>query len=114
MKRFFHKQRNVGFLFLTVVFLSVFSWFVVTFPPEALFHHLVFYVLLLGLSLTLCLYVFAEIGQSLIISGGVIIYFLLRSFNLRHPLYLFLLFICCVSILRLFSHGSSSPPKNDR
>ncbi|MFH0749990.1 MAG: hypothetical protein V1917_03720 [Candidatus Gottesmanbacteria bacterium] len=108
MKRFFHKKRNIGFLLLAVVLLSIFSWFIVSFSPLAILQYVVFYLLLFGLSITLSMYIFADVRQSLILSVGVVIYLLLRSCNLRHPVYLFLLFVCCVSVLRLFSQ-----PKNE-
>lgn len=106
MKRFWEKKRSVGYLLFTVVLLSLFSWFLVSFPPEALFHYVVFYVLLFGLCMTFGMYVFADALPSAVASVGVVIYFLLRSFNLRHPVYGILLVICCLSVLRLFSPSS--------
>ncbi len=109
MREFFTKKRNIGFLLLAVVFLSILSWFIVSFPPDTFVRFILFYTFLFGLSITLCLYIFADLKQSLIVSGSIVMYFLLRSFNLRHPIYGILLFICCLSILRLFSHSTSSP-----
>ncbi len=103
MHGFFARKRNIGFLFLTIALLSLFSWFVVSVPPDTIFSHISLYVIVFGISFFLFLFIFADIWVSSVYAGGIIIYLFLRFLHLRHPLYAVLLFICCIAVVRLIS-----------
>gem|GEM_PF-1714110 len=101
MNRFFTRKRNINFLILTVVLLSLFSWFVISIPPNTFLNHILFYSILFGITVSFFLFLFASYKTALVFAGGVVVSFLLRFLHLRHPLYAVLLFICCIAVLRL-------------
>jgi len=103
MNRFFARKRNIGFLLLTVVLMTLFSWFVITFPPNTILNNVLFYIILFGISFSFLFFVFAKAKTALVYASGFVLYFLLRFLHLRHPIYGVLLFICCVAVLRLIS-----------
>jgi len=91
-------QRNVLHLFLFLVFASTLGWFINSYPPEAIWQFGVFY-LLLGLTiLFLSHFILCNLRRALLVSIGVVLFFILQSFNLRHPLYSALLILCLISI----------------
>ena len=91
-------QRNFIHLFLFLVFASTLGWFINSYPPELLWQFIAFY-LLLGCTLVfLFQFIFCNLRRSLLISIGAVLFFILRSFSLRHPLYSVLLFLCLISI----------------
>jgi len=91
-------ERNILHLFLFFIFASTLGWFINSYPPELFWHFLGFYFLL-GFTLTfLFLFIFCNIRQAILVSTGIIIFFILRSFNLRNPFYSVLLILCLISI----------------
>ncbi|MFZ2025453.1 MAG: hypothetical protein WAV51_04165 [Microgenomates group bacterium] len=101
MNRFLTRKRNINFLILTVVLLSLFSWFVISIPASSLLNHIFFYSILFGINFSFFMFLFAKYETAVVFSGGIVLYFILRFLHLRHPLYGILLFICCIAILRL-------------
>jgi len=94
----YHPERNFLHLFLFLIFASMLGWFINSFPPELLWHFAGFYCLL-GLTIFFFTqFVLCNIRRSMLISLCVVILFLLRAFNLRHPLYIALLVACLFSI----------------
>jgi len=98
MKRFFHKERNINYLIFAIVALCGLAWFVNCISPDVLWLQAIFYVILGIITFCLSMFIFASNKEALLISIGTIIYFLLRSLNLRHPLYLILLIALLISI----------------
>jgi len=96
--QFHSHERNILHLFLFLIFTSALGWFINSYPPQVLWQYLVFY-LFIGLgTLFLFLFIFPHTRRAVLGSVGVITILILRSFNLRHPLYLFLLIACLISI----------------
>ena len=91
-------ERNILHLFLFFIFASTLGWFVNSYPPELFWHFLGFYLLLEFTMTSLFLFIFCNIRQALLVSTGIIIFSILRSFNLRHPFYGALLILCLISI----------------
>jgi len=98
MKRFFHKERNINYLIFSIVALCGLAWFINVVTPDILWMQSIFYVALGIITFCLSMFIFASNKEALLISIGTIIYFLLRSLNLRHPLYLILLIAVLASI----------------
>jgi hypothetical protein len=91
-------QKNILHLFLFLVFASTLGWFINSYPPETIWQFGVFY-LLLGLTiLFLSHFILCNLRRALLVSIGVVLFFILQSFNLRHPLYSALLVLCIISI----------------
>lgn len=100
-------RRNAGFLLLAVVFLSLFSWFAITFPPVGFFHFLFFFLLVFGFCFTLLLYLFARIMPAVVFSCAVIVYLLLRLLHLTHPIYGIFLLIVSFAVLKTLPKKST-------
>jgi FtsH-binding integral membrane protein len=98
MKRFWHKDRNINYLIFTIVGLCGIAWFMNGVSPEAPWGQLFFYVFLGIISFCLGMYILASKKEALLVAIGAIVYFLLRSLNLRHPIYLILLIAVLYSI----------------
>jgi len=91
-------ERNILHLFLFLIFASTLGWFINSYPPELLWQFVGFY-LLLGLTILLLFqFLLRNFRRALLVSIGVVLFFILQSFNLRHPLYSALLALCLLSI----------------
>jgi len=110
MKAFLTQKRNIGFLFLTVILLSFFSWFVISIPPTTILSHIFFYLIVFGISFSFLLYVFARIETAIVLACGMTLYFFLRFLQLRHPIYTLVLFICSLAVLRLTNKKGLKKP----
>jgi len=93
-----HQERNFLHLFLFLVFASTLGWYINSYPPELLWQFGVFYLLFGIAILSLTHFILCNIRRSILITTGIILFLILRSFNLRHPLYVFLLLACLVSV----------------
>jgi len=98
MKRFLHKERNINYLIFTIIGLCGLAWFVNSVSPDLFWLQCIFYVALGIITFCVSMFVFASTKEARLISIGTIVYFLLRSLNLRHPLYLILLIAVLYSI----------------
>ena len=67
------------------------AWFINSVSPDILWMQAIFYAILGIITFCLSMFIFASKKEAVLISLGTIVYFLLRSLNLRHPLYLILL-----------------------
>jgi len=112
MNRFLTQKRNVGFLLLTFVLMSLFSWFVITVSPDTILNQIFFYIILFGIFFSLFHFLFANSKTAVICSGGVGIYFFLRFLHLRHPIYGIILLLCCMAALR-FAKQKKRETKNE-
>ena len=86
-----HHTKNPLYLFLGCTGVFILAAYVNIFPPDQLVYVGTFFILLLLTLTLLILYVGRDIRRSIVISGGIVLYLLLRYFGLRHPLYLILL-----------------------
>lgn len=91
MKRFWHKQRNINYLIFSIVGLCGLAWLINSFPPDTIRMQCIFYAVLGMIMFCISMFIFASKKEATLISIGSIVYFLLLSLNLRHPLYLLLL-----------------------
>jgi len=102
MHQFLSHQRNFSHLLISIVLLSAFSWFITTIGPDSIWQYVVFYGLLAGTLFFFLLFLFANLRFAIIVAGSFCVYFLLRSFNLLHPIYGILLLFCAISLVRLW------------
>ena len=91
-------QRNFLHLFLFLVFASTLGWFINSYPPETLWQFGGFYLLLGFAVFFFFQFILNHLRRAALVSIGFIVLLILRSFNLRHPLYTILLLACLVSI----------------
>lgn len=98
MKRFWHRERNINYLIFSIIGLCGLAWFITGVSPDILWMQGIFYAALGIIMFCLGMFVFASKKEAFLISIGSIVYFILRSLNLRHPLYLLLLVAVLSSI----------------
>lgn len=92
------KEYHIGYLLTTVICVSIIGWFINTFPPLSFLYISVF-LLLLGVSVFSFAYFFLQNKRrASLIAFSVVLLCILRMLNLRHPLYLILLFASVLSI----------------
>lgn len=98
MKRFWHKERNINYLIFSIVGSSGLAWFINAVSPDIVWMQCAFYVILGIIMFCIGMFIFASKKESFLLSVGSIVYFFLRSLNLRHPIYLVLLIAVLVSV----------------
>ena len=91
-------ERNIIHLILFFVFASALGWFINSYPPETIWQFGSFYLLLGFAVFFLFQFILNHLRRAVLVSFSIIILFILRSFNLRHPLYISLLFLLLISI----------------
>lgn len=92
------RERNIWHLILGVSGLSALGWFINSFSPTKPLYLTVFFLTVLLSFLFLSLYLLQNVRRSLLLSTGLAIFLLLRLLDLRHPLYVILLFACLLSL----------------
>lgn len=92
------KPRNIILIIIALTGASAIAWLTRSYPPEQLLPLVAFYVLFALTIFCLTQFILQHVRRSFLIALGVTTYLILRSFNLRHPLYLVLLIALIISI----------------
>jgi len=98
--RFHHRepQRNITWLLVGISGISGLAWLTNTQNPANPIFLLLFFVILFFTAYSLTFFITNIVRRSLLVSGGVLVFFLLRYLGLREPLYIVLLVASLVSL----------------
>ena len=90
--------RSIWWLVLGITSFSVFAWFINSYEPNSWKLFVIFFVLISVSSCWTLLYCLNNVRRAILLSLGLTTYLILRSLNLREPLYLILLLACLTSL----------------
>jgi hypothetical protein len=90
--------RNIWWLFMGFSAISVLGWYANMFSPDAPSLFVWLYLLIFLTIFFFSLFIFNNVRRAMLTASGIVIFLLLRYFNLREILYPILLVACIVSI----------------
>jgi hypothetical protein len=98
--RFHHKepQRNIAWLLVGISGISSLAWLTNTQNPANPIFLLLFFSILFFTVYSIAFFITYIVRRSLLISGGVFLFFFLRYLGLREPLYIVLLAASLISL----------------
>ncbi|MFZ5845364.1 MAG: hypothetical protein ACOY0S_02740 [Patescibacteria group bacterium] len=96
------RKRKIGWLVLGLVGLVGLVGLINFYPPSSWLLISIFFLTVLLSSFFLSLYLLHNVRRAILLSCGLTVFFLLRLFGLRQPLYLILLAASLVSLELLF------------
>ena len=91
-------ERNILHLFLFLVYASALGWFINSYPPEMFWQFIGFFLLFGLAAFFLFLFILVQTRRAALVSIGLTTLLILRSLQLRHPLYPVLLLLCLISV----------------
>jgi hypothetical protein len=98
ISRAVHKDRDTKWLIIGICGLSGLGWLINTQDPSYLIPLSVFFLILFITAYSFSYFVTNIVRRSLLLGGGVFVYFLLRFLGLREIWYVILLLICLISL----------------
>lgn len=92
------RSRNILWLFVAIVFVSLLAWFTNSFSPQTNTVIIIFFLILAGGVFSLFMYLLKNTRRSFFITVAFLVFLLLRYLHLREYLYILLLVATIISL----------------
>ena len=91
-------QRNYAWLIIGICGISGLGWLINSFDPNYLFPLGIFFLLLIITAFSLTFFITNIVRRSILMGGGVFVFFSLRFLGLRDWYYVLLLGVCLIFV----------------